>query len=109
MRTSPVAGRAVVVLAGSEVAAMVDDDRVRCVEAATASIRTESTDNAQDDPQCHTDNAREVPGSVGVANVYIEDAPAVACAVSQLLRRVRVQGCWLRNMLQMNLMNSTEM
>jgi hypothetical protein len=42
---SPVAGRAVVVLAGSEVAAMVDDDRVRHVEAATVSIRTESTDN----------------------------------------------------------------
>ncbi len=43
---SPAAGRAVAVLAGSEVAAMVDDDRVRRVEAATVSVRTESTDNA---------------------------------------------------------------
>ncbi len=42
---SPAAGRAVAVLAGSEVAAMVDDDRVRCVEAATMSIGTKSTDN----------------------------------------------------------------
>jgi hypothetical protein len=57
---SPAAGRAVAVLAGSEVAALVDDDRVRCVEAATVSIVTESTDN-----------------------VY--DAPAVACVVSRLL------------------------
>jgi hypothetical protein len=43
---SPVAGRAVVVLAGSEVAAMVDDDRVRHVEAATMSVGAKSTDNA---------------------------------------------------------------
>jgi hypothetical protein len=43
---SPAVGRAVVVLAGSEVAAMVDDDWVRHVEAATVSIGTESTDNA---------------------------------------------------------------
>jgi hypothetical protein len=43
---SPVAGRAVAVLASSEVAAMVDDDQVRRVEAATMSIGTESTDNA---------------------------------------------------------------
>jgi hypothetical protein len=42
---SPAAGRAVVVLAGSEVAAMVGNDRVRHVEAGTVSIRTESTDN----------------------------------------------------------------
>ncbi len=53
---SPAAGRAVAVLAGSEVAAMVDDDRVRCVEAATMSVGTESTDNAQDNPRCCTDN-----------------------------------------------------
>jgi hypothetical protein len=43
---SPAVGRAVVVLAGSEVAAMVDKDRVRRVEAATVSIGTKSTDNA---------------------------------------------------------------
>jgi hypothetical protein len=36
---------------------MVDDDQVRHVEAVTVSVRTESTDNAQDDPRCHTDNA----------------------------------------------------
>jgi hypothetical protein len=87
---SPAAGRAVAVLAGSEVAAMVDDDRVRHVEAATVSIRTKSTDNAQDNPWCRTDNAREVPGSVGVADIDKEDAPAVACVVSRLLRRVGV-------------------
>ncbi len=106
---SPAAGRAMVVLAGSEVAALVDDDRVRHVEAATVSVGTKSTDNARADPRCHTDNAREVPGSVGVSNVNKEDAPAVACLVSRLLRRVGVRGCWLRNMLQMNQMNSTEM
>ncbi len=87
---SPAAGRAVAVLAGSEVAAMVDDDQVMCVEAATVSIGTESTDNAQDNPQCRTDNAQDVPGSVGVANVDKEDAPAVACVVSQLHRWVGV-------------------
>jgi hypothetical protein len=106
---SPAAGRAVAVLVGSEVAAMVDDDRVRRVEAATVSVGTESTDNVRDDPRCRTDNAREVLGSVGVVNVDKENAPAVACVVSRLLRRVGVQGCWLRNMLQMNQMNSTEM
>jgi hypothetical protein len=106
---SPAVGRAVVVLAGSEVAAMVDDDRVRRVEAATVSVGTESTDNGRDDPRCRTDNAREVPGSVGVADINKEDAPAVACVVSRLLRWVGVRGCWLRNMLQMNQMNSTEM
>jgi hypothetical protein len=79
---SPVVGRVVAVLAGSEVAATVDNDWVRRVEAATVSIGTESTDNARDDPQSRTDNAREVPGSVGVANVDKEDAPAVACVVS---------------------------
>ncbi len=63
---SPAAGWVVAVLAGSEVAAMVDNDRVRCVEAATVSVGTKSTDNAQDDPRCRTDNARDVPGSVGV-------------------------------------------
>jgi hypothetical protein len=76
------AGRAVAVLAGSEVAAMVDDDRVRSVEAATMSVGTESTDNSRDNPWCRTDNAREVPGSVGVADIDKEDAPVVACVVS---------------------------
>jgi hypothetical protein len=106
---SPAVGRAVAVLAGSEVAAMVDDDWVRRVEAATMSIGTKSTDNAQVDPRCRTDNAREVPGSVEVANIDKEDAPAVACVVSRLLQWVGVQGCWLRNMLQIKQMNSTEM
>ncbi len=46
---------------------------------------------------------------MGVANIDKEDAPAAACVVSQLLQWVGVQGCWLRNMLQMNQMNSTEM
>jgi hypothetical protein len=106
---SKVTGRAVAVLAGSKVAAMVDNDRVSRVEAATVSVGTKSTDNAQDDPRCHTDNAQEAPGSVGVADVDKEDTPAVACVVSQLLRWVGVQGCWLCNMFQMNQMNSTEM
>jgi hypothetical protein len=79
---SSAAGRAVAVLAGSEVAAMVDDDRVRRVEAATMSVGTERTDNLQDDPRCRTDNVQEVPGSVGVADVNKEDALAVACVVS---------------------------
>ncbi len=70
------------VLVCSEVAALVDDDQVRRVEAATLSVRTESTDNARDDKQCRTDNAQEVPGSVGVADVDKEDAPTVACVVS---------------------------
>jgi hypothetical protein len=79
---SPAAGRAVAVLAGSEVAAMVDDDLVRRVDAATMRIGTESTDNAQNNPWCRTDNAQDVPGSVGVANVDKEDALAVACVES---------------------------
>jgi hypothetical protein len=42
----PAVGGAVAVLPGSEVAAMVDNDLVRHVEAATVSVRTVSTDNA---------------------------------------------------------------
>jgi hypothetical protein len=103
---SPAAGRAVAVLAGSEVAAMVDNDQVRHVDAATVTVGTKSTDNAQDHPCCRTDNAQDVPGSMGVANVDKEDAPAAACVESWLLRWVGVQGCWLCNMLPMN---STEM
>jgi hypothetical protein len=78
----PAAGRAVAVLAGSKDAALVDNDWVRHVEAATVSIGNKSTENARDDSRCRTDNAREVPGSVGVASAYKEDAPAVACVVS---------------------------
>jgi hypothetical protein len=43
---SSAVGRAVAVLAGSEVAAMADDDQVRRVDAATVRVRTGSTDNA---------------------------------------------------------------
>ncbi len=79
---SPAAGRAVAVLAGSEVEAMVDDDRVRRVETATVSIGTKSTDNVRDNPRCRKDNAQEIPGPVGVAGVDKEDACTVACVVS---------------------------
>ncbi len=71
---SPAVGRAVAVLAGSEVAAMADDDRVRHVDAATVRVGTRSTDNARDDP-----------GSLGVVNLDKEDAPAVACVENWLL------------------------
>ncbi len=54
---SQAAGRAVEVLAGSEPAAMVDNDQVRHVEAATVSVGTKSPDNALDNPWCCTDNA----------------------------------------------------
>ncbi len=106
---TPAAGWRLAVPAGSEVSALVDDDRVGCVEAATVSIGTKRADHARDDPRCHTDNVREVPGSVGVTNVDKEFAPAEACAVSRLLQWVGVRGCWLRNMLQINQMNSGEM
>ncbi len=90
------------VVAGTEVSAMVDDDRVGRAEAATVSVGTERADHARDDSRCRTDDAREVPGSGGVVDVDNELAPAVACAVSRLLRRVGVRGGWLRNMLQIN-------
>jgi hypothetical protein len=106
---TPAAGWGLAVPAGSEVSALVDDDQVGRAEAAAVSIKTERADHARDDPRCRTDNVREVPGSGGVADVDKELAPAVACAVSRLLRRVGVQGCWLCNMLQINQMNSTEM
>jgi hypothetical protein len=51
------------VVAGTEVSAMVDDDRVGHAEAATVSVGTKRADHARDDSQCRTDNAREVPGS----------------------------------------------
>jgi hypothetical protein len=103
---SPVAGRAVAVIAGSEVAAMADNDRVRRVDAATVRVGTGSTDNARDDPWCRTDNVQDDPGSLGVADLDKEDAPAVAYVKNWLLRQVGVQGCWLHNILPMN---STEM
>jgi hypothetical protein len=90
------------VVAGTKVSAMVDDDRVGHAEAATVSVRTKRADHAQEDSPCHTDDAQEVPGSGGVVDIDKELAPAVACAVSQLLRWVGVRGGWLRNMLQIN-------
>ncbi len=90
------------VVAGTEVSAMVDDDRVGRAKAATVSVGTKRADHARDDSRCRTDNAREVPGSGGVADVDKELAPTVACAVSRLLQRVGVRGGWLRNMLQIN-------
>jgi hypothetical protein len=90
---SPAAGRAVAVLAGSEVAAMADNDRIRCVDAATLRVGTKSTDNARDDPWCRTDNAQDNPRSLGAADLDKEDAPAIACVESLLLRWVGVQGC----------------
>ncbi len=90
------------VVAGTEVSAMVDYDRVGRAEAATVSVGTKRADHVQDNSRCRTDDAQEVPGSGGVVDVDKELAPAVACAVSQLLRQVGVQGGWLRNMLQIN-------
>ena len=90
------------VVAGTKVSALVDDDRVGRAEAATVSIRTKRADHARDNSPCRTDDAREGPGSGGVGDVDKELAPAVACAVSRLLRRVGVRGGWLRNMLQIN-------
>ena len=69
-------------VAGTEVSAMVDDDRVGRAEAATVSVGTKRADHAQDDSPCRTDDAREVPGSGGVGDIDKELAPAVACAVS---------------------------
>ena len=89
-------------VAGTEMSAMVDDDQVGRAEAATVSVATKRADHARDDSPCRTDDAREVPGSGGVVDVDKELAPAVACAVSRLLRWVGVQGGWLRNMLQIN-------
>ncbi len=70
------------VVAGTEVSAMVDDDRVGHAEAATVSVETKRADHARDDSPCHMVDAREVPGSGGGVDVDKELAPAVACAVS---------------------------
>ncbi len=56
-------------VAGTEVSAMVDDDRVGRAEAAKVSVGTERADHARDDSPCRTDDAREVPGSGGVGDV----------------------------------------
>ena len=90
--TPPAAGGGMTGVAGTEVSAMVDDDRVGRAEAATVSVGTERADHARDNSPCRTDDAREVPGSGGVGGIDKELAPAVACAVSQLLRWVGVQG-----------------
>ncbi len=79
---TPAAGGGMMVVAGTEVSALVEDDRVRRAEAATVSVGTERADHARDDSRCHTDDAREVPGSGGVVDVDKELTPAVACAVS---------------------------
>ncbi len=87
---TPAVGVGMKVVAGTEVSAMVDDDRVGRAEAATVSVGTERADHAQDDSPCCTDDAREVTGSGTVVDVDKELAPAVACAVSRLLQRVGV-------------------
>ncbi len=101
-RITPAAGWGTMVVVGTKVLAMVDNERVGRAEAATVSVGTKRADHAQDNSQCRTDDAQEVPGSGGVVYVDKELAPAVACAVSRLLRRVGVQGGWLCSMLQIN-------
>jgi hypothetical protein len=88
--TPPAAGGGMTGVAGTKVSPMVDNDRGGRAEAATVSIGTERADHAQDDSPCRTDDAREVPGSGVVGDVDKELAPAVACAVSRLLRWVGV-------------------
>ncbi len=99
---TPAAGGRMTVVAGTEVSALVDDDRVGRTEAATVSVGTERADHGRDNSRCRTDNAWEVPGSRGVVDVDKELTPTVACVVSRLLQRVGVQGGWLCNMLQIN-------
>jgi hypothetical protein len=70
------------VVAGTEVLALVEDDRVGRAEAATVSVRTERADHARVDSRRCTDDAREVPGSGGVVEADKELAPAVAFALS---------------------------
>ncbi len=67
--TPPVAHGGMTGVAGTEVSAMVDNDRVGRAEAATVSVGTERTDHARDDSPCRTDDAREVPGSGGVGDL----------------------------------------
>ncbi len=100
--TPPSSGGGMTGVAGTKVSAMVDDDRVGRAEAATVSVGTERADHARANSPCHTDDAQEVSESGGVGDIDKELAPAVACALSRLLRRVGVQGGWLRNMLQIN-------
>jgi hypothetical protein len=79
---TPVVGWGMMVVAGTKVSALVDDDRLGRAEAATVSVGTKRADHAQDNSQCCTDDAQEVPESGGVVDVDKELAPAVACAVS---------------------------
>jgi hypothetical protein len=97
---TPASGWVMMVVAGTELSALVDDDRVGRAEAATVSVGTKRADHAREDSRCRTDDVQEVPGSRGVVDVDKELAPAVACAVSQLLQRVGVQGCWLCNIIR---------
>ncbi len=53
---TPAAGWGLAVPAGSEVLALVDNDRVGRAEAATVSVGTKRADHVQDNPRCHTDN-----------------------------------------------------
>ncbi len=87
---TPAAGGGMTVVAGTEVSALVDNDRVGRAEAATLSVGTKRADHAQDNSRCRMDDAWEVSGSVGVVDVDKELAPTVACAVSGLLQRVGV-------------------
>ncbi len=80
--TPPASGGGMTGVAGTEVSAMVDNDRVGRAKAATVSNGTERADHAQDDVPCRTDDAQEVPGSGGVRDANKELAPTVACAVS---------------------------
>ncbi len=57
--TPPAAGGGMTGVAGTEVSAMVDNDRVGRAEAATVSVETERADHAQDDSPCRTDDGRE--------------------------------------------------
>ncbi len=82
---TPAAGWGMTVVAGTEVSALVDNDRVGRAEAATVSIGTRRAEHVRDDSRCRIDDAQEIPGSGGVVDVDKELAPAVACAVSRLL------------------------
>ncbi len=84
-----------VTVAGSAVAALADNDRVRRADAASLRVGTG-----------RTDNARGNAGSLGVVNLGKDNAPPVACVARWLLCWVGVRGFRLCNMLSMN---STEM
>jgi hypothetical protein len=54
---TPAAGGGMMVVAGTKVSALVDDDQVGRAEAATVSIGTERADHARDDSRFRTDDA----------------------------------------------------